>query len=123
MLIWLFQPELLFLLRHAAFLDSLGETLFLLVVLFLAARRLARLAAIERHGGLAVAEQRAKLLRADLEEAGEAFKLALAQARQFDDAILELFPHIDAQAQALRRVDQRQAALRPQFAQGRRRHR
>src|SRR5579885_1123885 len=118
----LFQPELLFLLRHAALLDGLGEALFLLVVLFLAARRLTRLAAVERQGGLAVAEQGGELVRADLEEAGEAFKLALAQAGQFDDAILELFPHIHAQAQALRRVDQRQAALRPQFAQRRCRH-
>src|SRR5579875_2864728 len=118
----LFQPELLLLLRHAAFLDGFGEALFLLALLFLLSRRLVRLATIERERGLAVGEQGAELFRANLEEAGEAFKLALAQACQFDGPILELFPHIDAQAQAPGRVDQRETTPRPQFAQVRRRY-
>ena len=89
--------------------------------LLLFAGGLAGLAAVERQGWLAVGEQGAELLSADLEEAGKAFKLLAAQAGKFDSAILKFLPHIDAEAQAFRGVDQRQAALRPQFAQGGRR--
>src|SRR5579883_2410529 len=95
----LLQPRLFLFGGHCAFLQGLGEALPG-GTLLLAPGCLGGLAAIEREGRLTAVEQGAELLAGDLEEGGEAAKLALAQAGQLDQAVLELFPDIDAQAQA-----------------------
>src|SRR5437588_803622 len=92
------QPETFFLFAHLAFFNSFGETLLLRTLL--AASSAAGLAAVEGQGGLAVVQHGAELLAADTEEGGEAFELAFAKAYQFDSAILEFFPHIDAKSQS-----------------------
>src|SRR5579885_405986 len=77
-----------------------------------------RLAAIEREGGLAVSEQAAELGGVDLEKAGEALHLALAQAGKVDQAFLEFFPDIDAETQTASSLYHVQPFLCAQFAQG-----
>src|SRR5579883_2993508 len=95
----LFQPRLFIFGGHRALLQRFGEALSG-GTLLLAPGRLGGLAAIEREGRLTAVEQGAELLAGDLEEGCESAKLALAQAGQFDQPVLELFPDIDAQAQA-----------------------
>src|SRR5581483_11138191 len=104
------QPRPLILNCHCTLLQRLGKALPGSTLL-LTTGRLGGLTAVERESGLAAVEQGAKLLAGDLKEGGQAMELALTQAGQLDQPVLELFPDINAQAQAASRLNQAQAAL------------
>src|SRR5437016_13354372 len=93
MLSSLIQPVTFFLLRHRAFLDSLGKTLFFRALL-LAACRVTGLASIQRHGRLAIVKHTTELLHSDLNEVIEACQLRLAQAHELDGAGVKFFTYV-----------------------------
>src|SRR5438874_12837448 len=79
------QPEAFFLFAHRAFLDGLGEGLFL-GALLLAACGVTCLTAIEGQGWLAVVQHAAELFCGDLRVFGHAVELSLNTADELDCA-------------------------------------
>src|SRR5579872_5776916 len=115
----LFQPQFFLFSGHAAFFEGFGKTLFF-GALLLAASGTTVLPAINGHLWLAVVQYEAELFGADLKETGKAFKLALAQADQFNRALLKFFPDIGTEAKTASGSDQRHTTTGAQFGEIRR---